>query len=135
MVSSLDVCLSSRRHGHAWGDEVLLTVAARLRTCLRAGDTAARLGGDEFTILIERVDDPAHVLAIAERLAELLKEPVELQGRPFFVGASVGIMIATDASDSPAELLRKADVAMYRAKTSGKGCCALFDSAHAAGLL
>jgi diguanylate cyclase (GGDEF)-like protein len=120
--------------GHAWGDEVLLTVAARLRSCLRAGDTAARLGGDEFTILIERVDDPANVVAIAERMAELLREPVELQGRPFFIGASIGIMISSDQLESPAELLRKADVAMYRAKTGGKGRCALFDSTHAAGL-
>jgi len=121
--------------GHAWGDEVLLTVASRLRSCLRPSDTAARLGGDEFTILIEDVGDPAAVVAIAERTGELLRAPIELQGRPFFIGASIGIMIGDAATDSPAELLRKSDVAMYRSKTSGKGRCSVFDSALSADLL
>jgi diguanylate cyclase (GGDEF)-like protein len=107
--------------GHAWGDHVLLTVAARLRGALRATDTAARLGGDEFTVLIEDVESPSTAIAIAERIAQLLREPIELQGRPFFIGGSVGIALGGSNADAPAELLRKADVAMYRSKTTGKG--------------
>ncbi|MBV9133083.1 MAG: EAL domain-containing protein [Chloroflexi bacterium] len=124
--------------GHACGDQVLLEVGARLRTCLRAGDLAARLGGDEFTVLIETVDDPSAILAIAERIAQHLREPVELQGRPFFVGASIGVVIGKADADSPAELLRKADVAMYRSKTSGKGRWSVYgvsDIAQSAALL
>jgi len=114
--------------GHAWGDEVLRVVADRLRGCLRACDTAARLGGDEFTILIEDLASPDDAVILAERIITSLRAPIRVQGRDVFVGGSMGIALGNPATDSPDDLLRKADLAMYQAKNGGKGRYAIFDA-------
>lgn len=114
--------------GHACGDQVLRVIADRVRACLRRDDTAARLGGDEFTILIEDLTDVDQVMPLANRLIVELRDPIRLEGRDLFVGGSMGIAISTPNQDSTDELLRKADLAMYHAKNSGKGCYAIFDA-------
>jgi diguanylate cyclase (GGDEF)-like protein len=106
--------------GHAAGDELLVQVAERLRATTREGDTVARLGGDEFAVLTEDDSDPT---ALARRILRALDQPVLLQGRRLSVQASVGIApLGTDpARLSGADLLRRADLAMYAAKRAGKG--------------
>jgi diguanylate cyclase (GGDEF)-like protein len=105
--------------GHPAGDQLLIEVAARLETCLRPGDTAARLGGDEFAILLEALGDPGHAIAVADRIIASLRVPAILSGTEVFVSGSVGIAIST-AGSTGEELLRRADVAMYAAKSDGK---------------
>lgn len=113
--------------GHDKGDEVLQIVADRIQSCMRKEDTAARLGGDEFTILIEFVLNTDHITSIAHRIMSTLKSPIQLNDREIFVGCSMGIAISAPRQDSPEELLRKADLAMYEAKGMGKGCYAIFN--------
>jgi diguanylate cyclase (GGDEF)-like protein len=116
--------------GHSHGDEVLVVVAERLRTCLRGGDLAARLGGDEFAVLLERVAGEVEAVAVAERLVESLRAPVTVSGREVLARASVGIRIAPrGGEEDPDELLRDADVAMYAAKAGGRGTAMVFDEA------
>jgi len=102
--------------GHAAGDTLLRGVGVRLRDALSPSYTVARLGGDEFAVLIEEVAGPASAVDAAERLVGCLQKPFDIEGREIFVSASVGIALGTVADD----LLRAADVAMYRAKASGK---------------
>ncbi len=83
-------------------------------------DTLARLGGDEFTVLLEDVTSASDAIAVAERIAEALQTPFDVAGREVFTSASIGIVVAAPTGDSPMDLLRNADVAMYRAKTKGK---------------
>jgi diguanylate cyclase (GGDEF)-like protein/PAS domain S-box-containing protein len=112
--------------GHSAGDEMIRSVAERLRRCVRPGDTVARLGGDEFTVLVDDILSTDDVAALAERLLQVLQLPVEVGGTSLTVPASVGVAIAT--ADSTAEaLLRDADIAMYRAKSEGKSRVVLFD--------
>ncbi len=114
--------------GHAFGNQVLCVVAERIHTCLDEGDTAARLGGDEFTILIRDVTSAEQVVPKAKRLLAALRAPIRLAGRDLFVGGSMGIAISEPGRDGPDDLLRKADLAMYRAKNNGRGCYAVFDA-------
>jgi diguanylate cyclase (GGDEF)-like protein/PAS domain S-box-containing protein len=117
--------------GHAAGDALLCQVAARLRGCVREGDLVARLGGDEFAVLQEEVRRPADAAALARRIVRTLSMPYDLEGRPALVGASVGIALAlaAPAAGRQAEdLLREADVALYRAKAEGRGRCRLFET-------
>jgi len=105
--------------GHACGDEVIVAVGGRLRTCARAGDTPARLGGDEFALLVEGMN-AAQVTALADRvLAALGGTPVQFGGRTATIGASIGIAIAVPG-ESTETLLRNADLAMYEAKQAGR---------------
>ncbi|MGE3909812.1 MAG: putative bifunctional diguanylate cyclase/phosphodiesterase [Chloroflexota bacterium] len=121
--------------GHEAGDQLLIAVAERLGVCLRPEDTIARFGGDELAILVEGVVDEAEVIAIANRIATALKRPVSLSGHEVFVTASIGIALRTSATEDADGLLRKADLAMYRAKSAGKAQHALFDpSMNAAAL-
>lgn len=113
--------------GHATGDELLKAVARRLEKALRPNDTVARLSGDEFTILLDDVRDPREATLISERVLHSLKLPFELDGRELFIGASIGIALAT-ARSQPEQVMRDADVAMYRAKADGKGRHAVFDA-------
>jgi len=105
--------------GHPAGDALLVEVAARLQRALRAGDTAARLGGDEFAILLEEVAGPREGAEAAERILAELGKPVQIEMRDVFVRASLGIAIGA-AGDTPHEIVRRADVAMYVAKANGK---------------
>jgi diguanylate cyclase (GGDEF)-like protein/PAS domain S-box-containing protein len=114
--------------GHQSGDQLLQAVARRLESALRPNDTVARLGGDEFTLLLDDVREAREATMIAERVQQSLQAPFELDGRELFVGASIGIALAT-ADSAPEEVMRDADVAMYRAKADGKGRHAVFDAA------
>jgi diguanylate cyclase (GGDEF)-like protein len=109
--------------GHAAGDELLVLVAQRLDEALRSADTAARLGGDEFAILLEDLNEPEEAALVAERIAELLRAPLLVAGREVFVSASIGIAVGRFGAT---ELLRQADVAMYRAKADGKATYRVF---------
>lgn len=113
------------RYGHQAGDELLVAVAARLRGSVRREDVVARLGGDEFAILLQGVREDDTARAIARRLMEMMAGPFEVCGVPIHVSASVGMVVGR-LSDPPADLLRRADVALYDAKRRGKGCYALF---------
>jgi diguanylate cyclase (GGDEF)-like protein len=115
--------------GHEVGDLLLVSVAERLRQCLRPEDTAARFGGDEFTILLEAVADASDAVRVAERITHALKAPFTLNGREVFVNTSIGIALATSGRERPTDLLRNADVALYRAKASGKAACEVFNAA------
>jgi diguanylate cyclase (GGDEF)-like protein/PAS domain S-box-containing protein len=113
--------------GHKAGDQLLMAVAERLKTHLRPEDTAARLGGDEFTILVGDVTSVGEVVQIAERIAEILQPPFTLEEQEVFVTVSTGIALNSSSTQERAEdLLRHADVAMYRAKHKGKARYELF---------
>jgi diguanylate cyclase (GGDEF)-like protein/PAS domain S-box-containing protein len=112
--------------GHAAGDQVLIEVARRIETCIRAGDTAARLGGDEFALLLEDTADASRALEVAQRIAAALKSPVKLDGREAFLTASMGLAISSP-EEGEGEILGNADVALYLAKEKGKGLCETFE--------
>lgn len=113
--------------GHAAGDLVLVEISSRLQGRLRLHDTAARFGGDEFAILLSDVYADSDVTLVADRIVEELSRPVELMGQEIRLGVSIGISVDDDGSQSPEDLLRAADVAMYEAKAQGKGRWALFE--------
>jgi diguanylate cyclase (GGDEF)-like protein/PAS domain S-box-containing protein len=114
--------------GHPAGDELLKEVASRLGACVRPRDLVARLGGDEFCILVEEVSRREDVLALGERLLAALARPVVVNGTETRPMASVGITFSDMGYREPDEMLRDADLAMYRAKSEGKGRLALFDA-------
>ena len=114
-------------HGHMVADQMLKTVARRLKSCLRPRDIVARLGGDEFTILLDKIDDIEAAQAVADRIHEHLQEPYELGPHCFSTTASVGIALNSTPHETPAGLLSNADAAMYRAKQSGRAQTAVFD--------
>lgn len=115
--------------GHMVGDQLLLAITSRIKTCLRSGDTFARLGGDEFTILLEDIKDISDAERVANRIQEELKLPFNLNGHEVFTTASIGIALSKTAYDRPEQLLRDADTAMYRAKALGKARHEVFDTA------
>ena len=115
--------------GHAEGDKLLIAVAQRLETTLRSSDLIARLGGDEFTILLNELDEASHASQIATRIQELLKAPFELEGGEIYMSASIGIALGTNGKITAEDMLRNADIAMYRAKAKGKARHQLFDQA------
>jgi diguanylate cyclase (GGDEF)-like protein len=112
--------------GHAAGDELLATVADRIRSSVRETDVAARLGGDEFGVLLTGVPDPAYAVEAAERLLATFEAPVEVAGQSATAGASIGIALDTADTVAVDDLLGHADIAMYRAKALGKGRSHLF---------
>lgn len=113
--------------GHDVGDQLLMAVGQRLRGCLRPSDTVARLGGDEFAVLLENMSGPDDAQQVAERIAQLWQTPIDLRGREVYVAFSIGIAPGLGGQDRPEDLLRNADMAMYRAKQAGKGGYALYD--------
>jgi diguanylate cyclase (GGDEF)-like protein/PAS domain S-box-containing protein len=114
--------------GHKAGDRLLVDVAMRLSSALRPSDTLARFGGDELTLLCEDIGDDADARAIAERLLRTFAEPFVVEDGEAFLQASVGIALSRDGFETPEDLIRDADAAMYRAKERGHGA-ELFDEA------
>ena len=106
--------------GHDAGDQLLISVAKRLRRSIRPGDTVARFGGDEFIVLLEEVADASETTQVAERIQEALLEPLVIAGHEIFATVSIGIKISSSTRDRPEELLSHADMAMYSAKNHGK---------------
>ncbi len=123
--------------GHMIGDQLLIAIARRLESCLRAGDTVARLGsdrllarlgGDEFTILLDDIRDVSEATRVADRIQKELMFPFNLGGHDVFTTASIGIALSATGYERPEDLLRDADTAMYRAKALGKARCEIFDT-------
>jgi diguanylate cyclase (GGDEF)-like protein/PAS domain S-box-containing protein len=115
--------------GHAVGDEFLVAVAGRIRHQLRPSDTVARLGGDEFAILAVDLDCERYATVLADRLLEALRQPFSIRGNELATSVSIGITFSASGYTDPSDMLRDADTAMYKAKTSGKARYALFDAA------
>ena len=113
--------------GHQIGDKILQKIATRFKSCVRSLDTVARFGGDEFIILLEELEDLNFSKTVAQRLIERLKPPLLINDRKIFLDASIGIILNTKNYQSPEIILRDADMAMYRAKESGKGRYQIFE--------
>ena len=107
--------------GHSAGDKLLKMVTARLRARVSETDTVARMGGDEFTIVQTSITQPVHATTLALRIIDALSEPYEIDGQQVIIGTSVGIAIGPADGTSPDQLLRNADLALYRAKGDGRG--------------
>jgi len=120
--------------GHAAGDQLLISVAQSIRTCLRPADTAARLGGDEFAVLVEDMRGRRDALNVAERILRAFTGKLVIDDKEVFVHGSVGIAISYGQEESE-ELLRNADVAMYAAKAKGKSRYEVFDIGMHEGVL
>lgn len=121
--------------GHLAGDELLVSVASRLDSMLRGGDTVARLGGDEFVMLLEDLKHPGDATRVADRVQESLHQPMIIQGHEVFTTASIGIALSTTGYRDPEAVLRDADIALYRAKAQGKDRYVLFDEEMHQGVL
>jgi diguanylate cyclase (GGDEF)-like protein/PAS domain S-box-containing protein len=139
--------------GHAAGDNLLVQIAKRLTAGLRAADTVsraevgddtelfigvstlARPGGDEFTVLIEELHDPSDAIRVAERVQQRLAVPFDSNGQEIVLSASVGIAFGSNGGIEAPDLLRDAEIAMYRAKSGGKARCEVFDHAMHAGAI
>jgi len=124
--------------GHLIGDQMLIAVAQRLKMTLRSIDTVARVGGDEFAILLENMDSATDAARVARRIHEELSVPFEIGENEMFTTVSIGIALSTTGYERPQDMLRDADIAMYRAKSQGKARHEVFDKAmheHAVRLL
>ncbi len=115
--------------GHFAGDELLRAVARRLEACIRPEDTVARLSGDEFAILLESITETSDAGRVAERIEEALSFPINLGGAEVTTSASMGIVTSSMSHDQPEQVIRSADMAMYRAKAAGRARYELFDRA------
>jgi diguanylate cyclase (GGDEF)-like protein len=113
--------------GHSAGDQLLSIVAQRLRSCVKDGDTVARLGGDEFTVILRNVADPEAARAVGQRIIESLQMPINIAGRDHYVCGSIGVTLFPDDGSNIDEVMRNADMAMYRAKDLGRGRIMFFD--------
>jgi len=114
--------------GHEIGDLVLQEVAKRVRYWIRESDTVARLGGDEFVIILEDVQDPTYVAVVAQKILSVLAQPVHVREHELFVTTSIGISLFPSDTEIPEELMKYADVAMYRAKDKGRNNYQFFTS-------
>ena len=114
--------------GHRIGDELLKHVSAALSSALRETDLLARLGGDEFMVIVEDFDDPAVLARIAQKLLDAIAQPFTIEEHDIYVTSSIGIAVYPDDSDDPEELLKHADVAMYRSKELGRNTYQFLDA-------
>ncbi len=114
--------------GHPAGDELLRQVSGRIKDCLRSTDTVARLGGDEFAVIVTNAQEPVAITSIAERIVESLARSFDLDGQEVHTGTSVGITIYPHDRGQSDQLLRNADMALYRAKEEGRGTYQLYDN-------
>jgi diguanylate cyclase len=113
--------------GHAAGDVLLKAIAKRLTGCTKEGDSVARLAGDEFAVLLPNLRDASVAGQVAERMLASLQEPVAINGREHHIGASIGITIFPPDGRTIEDLLKSSDIAMYRAKESGRGRVVFFE--------
>lgn len=113
--------------GHAAGDQLLVAIGERLSRSVRAADTVARFGGDEFTVLIENVTGPSDVTHAAARIHDEIAAPFDIEGQEIYASASIGVIVAGAEYESPEQIIRDADTAMYRAKAAGRGRSEIFD--------
>jgi diguanylate cyclase (GGDEF)-like protein/PAS domain S-box-containing protein len=113
--------------GHAFGDQLLIEMSRRLERCVRKMDTVARLGGDEFAVLLDGVTGPHEAIQTAERILESVSRPCELGDHEVVGSASIGIAFSQTGYQTPEDMLRDADTAMYRAKSNGKARYEVFD--------
>jgi diguanylate cyclase (GGDEF)-like protein/PAS domain S-box-containing protein len=114
--------------GHRIGDELLKRVSQALSNALRETDLLARLGGDEFMVVVEDFDDPAMLGRVAQKLLDAVAHPFRIEGHDIYVTSSIGISVYPDDSDDPEELLKHADVAMYRSKELGRNTFQYLDA-------
>lgn len=114
--------------GHWAGDHLLCQVAQELENCLRLGDTVSRFGGDEFAILLENISDIGEVISVVEQIQQRLTLPFMLNRREVFVSASIGIALSSSDYEQPEDLLRYADIAMYRTKRLDGTYYEIFDA-------
>jgi len=115
--------------GHGVGDIILRQVAERLRATLRTTDTIARMGGDEFVVVQVAVSQPVEAEALCRRFIDVFQMPFEVEGNDLYVGVSIGVAIAPHDGDDHERLLKHADIALYRAKQSGRGKYRFFEHA------
>ncbi|HJV00837.1 MAG TPA: EAL domain-containing protein [Burkholderiaceae bacterium] len=115
--------------GHQHGDELLRTVAGRLRACVRDSDTVARLGGDEFTLLLMETPDTPAAASLLQRVLEAVTAPVVLGGRQHTITCSIGVSVCPQDGVDAQQLLRQADLAMYRAKETGRNQIQFYEAA------
>ncbi|MCB9992173.1 MAG: EAL domain-containing protein [Hyphomicrobiaceae bacterium] len=113
--------------GHAVGDQVLREMSTRIKAATRESEVAARMGGDEFTVLIGPIERPDHAAIVAQHLIDHINAPLVIDGHSLGVGVSIGIAIAPDDGATETELLRNADLALYRAKSEGRGVFHFFE--------
>ena len=116
-------------HGHPAGDELLIEVAHRLRSVVRGDELVARLGGDEFAVVQQGGSQPAHAGLLAERIIAALAEPYAVAGQSARVSASIGIAVFPADAETPLDLVRNADMALYRAKREGRGLARFYEAA------
>ncbi len=114
--------------GHPIGDDLLKAVGRRIGECIREGDTLARLGGDEFAVVqVDTHEQPSDAAALASRLVDVLSVPYDISGHQLVIGTSIGVSIAPADSSDPNQLLKNADMALYRAKADGRGTYRFFE--------
>jgi len=115
--------------GHLAGDKLLIQFSDQVQRCIRSTDTVARMGGDEFAILLEEFNKPREVFKIAKRIHNIGKSTFFIERNEITIGASIGIVLETESYDSAQNILRDADIAMYRAKETGKSSFRVFKKA------
>ena len=108
------------KHGHSTGDQVLIKIAERITHCVRETDTVARIGGDEFIIVLNQAGERAAIIKSAEKIISTLTDPLRISGQDLYISVSIGIALYPDHGQTPDELIKNADEAMYLVKRKGK---------------
>ena len=116
-------------HGHPAGDELLIEAAHRLRTVVRGNELVARLGGDEFAVVQEGGSQPTHAGLLSERVIAALRQPFAIGGQSIRISASIGVAVYPADADTPSDLIKNADMALYRAKAEGRGFTRFYEAA------